>query len=324
MGTIWGILIWAVVASPASAFGYSRCAQLLGNPYLRQDYERVNGMSNGELLTVRIGTLQKGDNPFLNDALDLAKAYGVRVVVHHTEAIHRDPFFQRAADRVNMAGSFSTDNEGEPQLAFGSGLDPEFAVHEITHLKDYVAKVKRFEAQGMSRADAKHAARMNEQSLPEHRAWERVAVINQLKYRYRHTGFELWDNNLIERLCYPEVAVLVTRGLILRGNDDGLDSREVMDRAIWKALVIQRLRYRFLMVKAAKLRADLQTTTAELAERQARELRRATVLFDQMFPATDLGKGQLQLVRGLFVTQFRGQNARLAQLKDNSFSIDSE
>lgn len=314
-------LLWLSVGVPANAV---HCIELLDNPILLHEPTRVELQSNRHLLTVRIGTLQKGKNAILNEALDLAAEYGIPVVVQHTEALTDDPFYRGVAEQQNRAGGFSTYVDSEPFLALGSALDPEFAVHEITHLKDYVAKLKRLETQGLSRAQAKRVAAMSEQTLPEHREWERRAVRNQLRYRYRQTGFNLWDGNLIERLIYPEVAVLLTRDLIKLGEGDGLTSRDMMDGAIWKALVIQRLRFRALMAEAAAQRNRGETAEASATELRANELKRATILFNEMFPPSHLGEGDRYLLVSLFKTQFMGQLARLTRLRGNDFTIDRE
>lgn len=308
---VW--VFWSFIFNSMAFAELPRCSDVLGNPVaLFAEVEPLDGLSNRSLLVLRLGAPQKGKNALLNGALDLAAEYGVQVYVVRYEALAENEFFKRAAAHLNTAGAFYTP-DGDPVLALGTELSEEFAVHEITHLKDYVAAVKKFEGRGMSREAAMHEARMNNQLLGEHYSWEHRAIINQLKHRYRNNGFDLWDHNLIERLVYPEVDLLLSRHLVLRGEDDGLRADEIMDKAIWKAMIVQRLRYQALLKKG---------DTAALG--QAKALRSALALFNQLFPPTDLTPEQRQLVGGLFGVRFKIAAKRLADLKDNSFAVDAD
>ncbi len=321
----WGFSFLVSLFIPGASFAeVLKCAGLLGNPFsVYEETEPIHSLSNRSLLTIRVGTLTMGKSPLLNEALTLAAQYGVQVIVVRTEALELTPFYQRAAERMNEAGAFYTPG-GDPVLVLGVNLKEEFAVHEITHLKDYIKTVQRFEALGLAREAAMQEADMNRQSLVEHYAWERAAITNQLKNRYKNSGFDLWDANLIERLTYPESSLLISRNLILRGSDDGMESNQVMDRAIWKAMVVQRLRFIDLKKSATHFRQADKEAEARLLDLQAQLLKRVTTLFDQLFPPDDLSQNQRQMVAGLFSARFAFALKKLKELKENSFVIDAE
>jgi len=311
-----------LLASPASANDCTTSLVILGNPVLRfPERERILEMSSRELFTHAIGRVQPGKNPILNKAIADAEAAGVEVIAIESQALLSTPEVEAFAERMNGNGAFFLDMDGKPTLALGKNISEELAVHEIRHLNDFLKTTGQWEREGMTRDDARIRYREAQMTTSLTYALERNAIIEQLKFRYRGTGFRLDDPNLIERVIYPEMSVLISKGVLMGGDDEHFTASGTMDKAIWKALMIQRQRYNRLQTEIAAEKDPGRR--AALVER-ANALKSARTLFDAMFPHGSLDEGQMWLVQSLFGSRALAQLERLKTLRQNTFTIDRE
>jgi hypothetical protein len=298
------LFLFFLLAQRTYASGCGPLLAMLGNPVERfADREKILEMSGRDMFTYSVGNVRTGANPILNQAIADATKAGVEVIAIESESLSADPTMVAFAKRLNGNGAFFIDMNGKPLLALGRDIPEELAVHEIRHLNDFLTTFAKWQAEGMSREDALHRYREEMTTSELTYTLERNAIIAQLKQRHRGTGFQLDDPNLIERVIYPEMSLLITKGLAMYGQDEKYKAGEVMDKAVWKALMIQRLRFH---------------------RKPSDSLKSVRTLYDQMFPPGSLDEGQLQMMQGLFMERLRKQIPRLSGLKGPAFVIDRE
>lgn len=86
-----------------------------------------------------------------------------------------------------------------------------------------------------------------------------------------------------------------------------------MRQAIWKALMIQRNRYRVLKE---------QLGTAEKVKREMASLRKIETLFREMFPEGSIDPSQLEVLRGVFRSEISSQMKKMAMMKEPFFKLE--
>jgi len=318
-------LTLSIASTPTGTSFAVECGELLeilGNPVARfADREKVLELSARELFTYSVGNVREGANPILNRALADAQKAGVEVIAIESEALSGDPKMVAFAKRLNGNGALFFDFNGKPVLALGRNIPEELAVHEIRHLNDFLKTTAQWQAEGMTREEAleKYREAMTTNELTY--TLERNAIIAQLKHRYRGTGFQLDDPNLIERVIYPETSLLITKGLMMYGKDGSYRAGDVMDKAVRKALMIQRRRFQRLQTAITSEKDPVRR--AEVTKR-ADTLKSVRTLYDQMFPPGSLDDSQAQLAQSSFMESLRRQLPKLPGLKGPIFSIDRE
>lgn len=244
------------------------CVKVLGSP-IEYFAKKRHYQSGSSMTSYEIGRLVPGEDAHTNAILEEIRALGGEVTVLRIELKRADEATLKVAQAVDATGAFTVEDD-RPRLVVGQSITRELLVHEMTHFRDFMKILAEEKAKGLEGEEAIRSAGERMFSAEGMLATERHAVSRQLRERYRLTGFQPDDPGLIERMAYPEVAVMANRfGLIIQGETPwGFDY--LMDRAIWKALLIRELRYRIARDSndtAAMARArDISTLYREMVD----------------------------------------------------------